>query len=100
MDASSVGHDFLSTPDGTITATFDVPGGGTFAYCNNPRNAITGFYVASQDHADAFIAPEKGEFIIFDTVSARTWKYDPAYNLGASQFPASWREISPPFASK
>jgi predicted membrane protein len=45
FDASFRQHGFVRTPDGTIT-TFDVPGAfsGTIPICNNPADAITGFY--------------------------------------------------------
>jgi hypothetical protein len=61
VDASDVSHGFLRAPDGTITATFDVPGGGTgsgqgtFTFCNNPRDAITGFYVDSNNTWHGFL---------------------------------------------
>ncbi|MDR3406619.1 MAG: hypothetical protein P4L99_29305 [Chthoniobacter sp.] len=48
-----------------------------------------------------FLAPKEDQFIIFDTASARTWQYSAAVNVpGGGSLPASWREISPPFAPK
>jgi hypothetical protein len=46
------------------------------------------------------LAPNEGPYVIFDTATARAWRYNPASNLGGGQQPASWSEFSPPFATK
>jgi len=50
----------VRAPDGTIT-TFDSPGSGTgpgqgtIPACNNPRDAITGWYVDSNNTSHGFL---------------------------------------------
>jgi hypothetical protein len=57
---SDVNHGFVRAQDGTIT-TFDVPsagtgtGQGTVPDCNNPANAITGFYFDPSNITHGFL---------------------------------------------
>jgi hypothetical protein len=61
IDANGTNHGFLRAPDGTITATFDVPGAGTgpgqgtIASCNNDADAITGNYIDASNVNHGFM---------------------------------------------
>jgi hypothetical protein len=60
VDASGVNHGFLRLKSGAIT-TFDVAGAGeasgqgTIPTCNNPSNAIVGFYVDGNGGVHGFL---------------------------------------------
>jgi hypothetical protein len=85
LDASSVGHGFLRSPDGAFT-TFDVPGAGTsppappsffvqgtFPGAINAEGAIAGVYTDANNVNHGFVRePDDGEIATFDVRGAGT----------------------------
>lgn len=84
IDANSVQHGFLRSPEGTIT-TFDAPGAGTSSYqgtgCSsdcptslNDFGAITGNYIDSNDVLHGYLRSPDGNITTVDPAGSEfTW---------------------------
>jgi hypothetical protein len=84
IDANSVQHGFLRSPDGEFT-TFDVPGAGTGSYQGtgcpsdcptslNDLGAIMGSYIDKNGVLHGYLRTPKGKFVTVDpTGSVFTW---------------------------
>ena len=73
LDASSLNHGFVRTPEGTII-TFDVPGAvnGTYPAGINPMGTITGGYVDASFVSHGFVRALNGLITTFDPPGAGT----------------------------